>query len=142
MPGHKKPLAGGRMKRSTIGRAIAMLAAIAAAGWAGAQTCDLRGPPIQFAREDLQRAANEGDLPTAQDYADRARREFDHLATSASRCGCRLATTKFEEAATQIRRTQEAESRKDLREVIARTRPLFEAALAELRECGRRSLQP
>lgn len=124
------------MKRRVLRSAVFGL--IAAAGIAEAQTCDPRWPAVQFVRDDLQRAASEGDLPTAQDYADRARREFDHLAGLATRCGCVGAVAKFEDAARQIRRAQDAESRRDLREVIGATRPIFDAALLQLQECGRR----
>lgn len=108
------------------------------AGIAQAQTCDLRSPPVQFARDDLQRAATEGDLPTALDYADRARREFNHLADLATRCGCSAAIEKFEAAAKQIRAAQDADSRKGLREVVGGTKPIFDAALQQLQECARR----
>lgn len=109
-----------------------------AAGGVRAQTCDPRWPAVQFARDDLQRAAGEGDLPTAQDYADRARREFNHLAELSMRCGCSAAASAFGQAAEQIRPAQDADSRRALREVVGVTRPAFDAALAQLRACGRR----
>lgn len=119
-------------------KVIGMVGLICAIGVAAAQTCDLRSPAVQFARDDLQRAATEGDLPTALDYADRARREFNHLADLATRCGCTAAVEKFEAAAKQIRAAQDADSRKSLREVIGATKPIFDAALQQLQECGRR----
>ena len=103
-----------------------------------AEICDSRWPQLQFARDDLQRAANEGDLASAQDFADRARREFDHLATLADRCGCSPAATQFEGLARQIRQTQDAESRKELREMINAAKPLLEAALGQLQDCRKR----
>ncbi|MCK7481385.1 MAG: hypothetical protein M0C28_32505 [Candidatus Moduliflexus flocculans] len=59
-----------------------------------AQRCDARPPQSQFAREDLRRAATEGDLATAQDFADRARRGLDRLAGVAARCACAPAQAK------------------------------------------------
>jgi hypothetical protein len=103
-----------------------------------AQDCDARWPQLQFARDDLQRAATEGDLPSAQDYADRARRRFDNLATLATRCECPSAASKFEEATADMRRAQEAESRKDLREAASSARTRFEAAQAQLQSCRKR----
>lgn len=110
----------------------------AALGVAAAQTCDVRWPAVQFARDNVQRAATEGDLPTALDYADRARREFNHLADLSTRCGCTAATERFEEAAKLIRPAQDADSRRALREVIANAKPAFDAGLDQLRECGKR----
>lgn len=105
---------------------------------AAAEICDSRWPQLQFARDDLQRAATEGDLASAQDFADRARREFDHLATLANRCGCPPAATQFEDLARRVRQTQDAESRKDLRDMINATKPLLEAALGQLQDCRKR----
>lgn len=109
-----------------------------AIGVAEAQTCDPRWPTVQFARDNMQRAASEGDLPTALDYAERARRQFDHLAELSTRCGCDAAADKFEEAAKRIRPAQEADSRKALREVVGATRPSFDAGMQLLQECARR----
>lgn len=111
---------------------------LAAAGGVGAQACDPRAPQLQFARDNLQRAASEADVPTAHDYADRARREFDHLAALAGRCGCPAAQAKFAQAAALIRPVQDAETRREVRELLARVRPLFEAGQLELRECAGR----
>lgn len=114
--------------------------AIAATLWssqAAAQDCDARWPQLQFARDDLQRAATEGDLASALDYADRARRRFDSLATQAARCECPPAAAKFEEAAVGMRRAQNAESRKELREVTSGAKTTFEAAQAQLQDCGK-----
>lgn len=117
---------------------VTLLGLFAAVGVAVAQTCDMRWPAVQFARDNLQRVATEGDLPTALDYADRARREFNHLAELATRCGCTAAAERFTEAAKLIRPAQDADSRRALREVAAATKPALEAGLAQLRECAQR----
>lgn len=116
---------------------LAMIALMGPAAPALAQTCDTRSAQVQFARDNLQRAAIEGDLASAQDFADRARREFDNLAGQATRCGCAPAVAKFAEAAAHIRRTQEAESRQALREIVVSARSLFEAALAVMQDCAK-----
>lgn len=127
---------------ASVGRHIALVAtalmAMLSVGPAMAQDCDARSPQLQFAREDLQRAANEGDLASAQDYADRARRRFDNLATLAARCDCPSAASKFEAAAAGMRRAQDAESRKELRETAIEARALFEAAQTQLQSCRKR----
>lgn len=115
--------------------------AFAAISWAApssAQNCDARWPQLQFVRDDLQRATNEGDLASAQDYADRARRGFDHLAALAGRCDCPPAASKFEEAAVGIRRAQDADSRKDLREIINDAKAAFDTAQGRLQDCRKR----
>jgi hypothetical protein len=117
---------------------IGIIGLVAAIGVAGAQTCDPRWPTVQFARDDLQRAATEGDLPTAQDYADRTRREFNHLAELSTRCGCTDAAAQFEAAAKQIRPAVGAESRRALRDIAVAVKPVLDAGLAKLQECGRR----
>lgn len=117
---------------------MAAMAAILSIGQAAAQDCHARWPQIQYARDDLQRAFTEGDLASAQDYADRARRRFDNLAVQAARCECPPAAARFEEAAAGLRRAQEAESRKELREVAAGAKAMFEAAQAQLEGCRKR----
>lgn len=129
-----------RSDRGKPPNAVAVLAIgmMALTGTAMAQICDTRWPQLQFARDDLQRAAGEGDLASAQDFADRARREFDQLAALAIRCGCPPAASAFEEANVRIRRAQEAESRKDLREIINNAKATFEGALPQLESCRKR----
>jgi hypothetical protein len=120
--------------------AVALQAAlwIAAPAAALAQGCDARPQQSQFAREDLKRAGTEPDLVIAQDFADRARRELEQLATGAARCGCAPAQARFEAAAAEVRRARDAETRRDLRDSVARTVPLFDGAMAALRECAGR----
>lgn len=128
------------MKSGTISRwraAAVALGLVAAAGAAAAQGCDTRSPQIQFARDNLQRALTEADVPTAHDYADRARREFEHLAGVAERCACAAARARFEEAARLIRPVQDRETRREVREIVAGVRPVFAAAVEELRACAR-----
>lgn len=129
-------------RRIIVGRCFAQAATalmtMLSLGPAIAQNCDARWPQLQFARDDLQRATNEGDLASAQDYADRARRRFDNLAALAARCDCPSAASKFEEAAAGMRRAQDAESRKELRETATGARTLFEAAQTQLQSCRKR----
>lgn len=127
---------GRRAGTSNFMGMIALAAALVMpAGPAAAQGCDTRWPQLQFARDDMQRAGNEGDLASAQDYADRARRGSDHLAALATRCECAPAAAKFEETAAALRRAQDVDSRKDLRDVINGAKSLFQAAQAQLQEC-------
>lgn len=135
----RKTYPGGRTANGRgFAKVAAALAMASLLGPATAQDCDARWPQLQFVRDDLQRAANEGDLASAQDYADRARRRFDNLATLATRCECPSAASKFEEAATDMRHAQDAESRKDLRSAASEARTRFEAAQAQLQNCRKR----
>ncbi len=102
------------------------------------QGCDPRPQQIQFATDDLRRAGSEADLAIAQDFADRARRELDQLASGAARCGCEPAQTRFEVAAAQMRQARDAESRGDLRGIVAKTVSLFDEAMAALKDCAGR----
>ena len=102
-----------------------------------AQRCDARPPQSQFARDDLRRAVVEGDLATAQDFADRARRGLDQLAGVAARCACAPAQSKFEAASAQVRRARDLESRRELRQVVTGAVPMFDDAMLELRHCGK-----
>jgi hypothetical protein len=111
---------------------------LALAGAAQAQQCDPRLPQVAFVQENLQRAATEGDLPTAQDFADRSRRQMDQLAGAARRCGCATAQTKFEELTLELRRAQGIEARKELRELIGRTKLGVGDAVAALKSCADR----
>lgn len=119
-------------------RRAAMLLALAFAGQVAAQTCDPRWPQVQFVQDNLQRISTEGDMPTARDYADRSRRQLDHLAGLATRCSCPAAAQKFAEAAALAVRAQDIDARKAMRELVAQVRPPFEAAQAALRDCARR----
>lgn len=110
--------------------------ALAAGTEAAAQGCDARPPQSQFVQANFQRIAIEGDIATAQDFADRARRGLDQLASEARRCGCEAAQTNFEEAAARMRLARSAESRKNLREVTQQAVTQFDAAMAEQRKCG------
>lgn len=101
-----------------------------------AVACDPRAPHVQIARDNLRRAASEGDLATAQDYADRARRQMEQLARGAERCGCDAAKPLFETAAAELRKARDSESRRDLRDAVGRMLPRFEAALDTLRRCA------
>jgi hypothetical protein len=123
--------------RQNLIRAVlgAVLCAVTAP--ALAQRCDARPPQSQFAREDLRRAVSEGDLATAQDYADRARRGLDQLAGVATRCGCAVAQAKFEATSAQVRHARDAESRRELRDVITAAVPMFDDAMMELRNCAK-----
>ena len=123
--------------QQTLIRAVlgAVLCAVTAP--AQAQRCDARPPQSQFAREDLRRAVTEGDLATAQDYADRARRGLDQLAGVATRCGCAVAQAKFEATSAQVRHARDAESRRELRDVITAAVPMFDDAMMELRNCAK-----
>lgn len=118
--------------------AILIMGMMVLAGPSAAQVCDSRWPQLQFARDDLQRAASEGDLASAQDFADRARREFDQLASLSIRCGCRPAASIFEDASVRIRQAQDAESRKDLREIINSAKTTFDGAQPQLEACRKR----
>lgn len=129
----------GAGRQARPGAALALAIAIALPiSPAAAEICDGRWPQLQFARDDLQRAVSEGDLASAQDFAERARREFDQLATLATRCGCPPAATQFEGLARHVRQIQDAESRKELREMINAAKPLLEAALGQLQDCRKR----
>jgi len=123
--------------QQTLIRAVlgAVLCAVTAP--AQAQRCDARPPQSQFAREDLRRAVTEGDLATAQDFADRARRGLDQLAGVAARCACAPAQSKFEAASAQVRRARDAESRRELRDVVTGAAPMFDDAMLELRNCAK-----
>ena len=122
----------------TLAGMLVLAAMMALAGPAAAQGCDARWPQLQFARDDMQRAGSEGDLASAQDYADRARRGSDHLAALSTRCDCAPAAAKFEETAAALRRAQDVDSRKDLREVVSGAKALFQAAQTQLQECRKR----
>jgi hypothetical protein len=130
------------MKRSGPDRAahavagMMLAAALLAPSVAFALACDARAPHVQFARDNLRRAASEGDLPTAQDYADRARRQMEQLARGAERCGCPVAQPVFEAAAAELRKARDAESRRQVRDIVARVQPRFEEAMAALRACA------
>lgn len=110
--------------------------ALIGAAPAAAQSCDARPSQGPFVQANFQRIAKEGDLASAQDFADRARRGLDQLATEARRCGCEAAQTSFEAAAAQMRLARSAESRKALREVTDRAAAQFDAAMAEQRKCA------
>lgn len=126
------------------GRAQCNVAALLAALWMAApmpalpQGCDPRPQQSHFAMDNLRRAGSEADLAIAQDFADRARRELDQLASGAARCDCEPAQTRFEAAAAQLRQAREAESRRDLRGIVAKTVPLFDEAMAALKDCAGR----
>ncbi|MBL8482229.1 MAG: hypothetical protein JNJ60_08545 [Rhodocyclaceae bacterium] len=90
---------------------------------------------LQFVKDGLQRAASEGDLVTAQDYADRVRRLLDQLSTAAVRCDCPPARDKFSAAAAAARRAAEQEQRRDLRTAVADTRTLFDEAYEAFKNC-------
>ncbi len=125
--------------RDRVARAVGgmvLAAALSAPAFAFALSCDARAPHIQFARDNLRRAASEGDLPTAQDYADRARRQLEQLARGAERCGCAPAQPRFEAAAAQLRKARDAESRRQVRDIVGRVLPQFEEAMAVLRGCA------
>lgn len=123
-----------RLARMAAGFCLAT--ALAAPAAAHAQGCDARPPQSQFVKENLRRAGAEADLATAQDVADRARRGLDQLATGAERCGCALAQSRFDAAAAQVRKARDAESRRQLRDIVALTLPLFDEAMAALRDCA------
>lgn len=124
------------LRRILLG-AVLGAAALSASVSAYAQPCDSRPPQSQFARDDLRRAVTEGDLATAHDYADRARRGLDQLAGVATRCGCAAAGTKFEAASAQVRRARDAESRRELRDAGNQAVPLLDEAMLELRKCAK-----
>jgi hypothetical protein len=137
-PSRNSKMASQRLTlRQNLIRAVlgAVLCAVTAP--AQAQRCDPRPPQSQFAREDLRRAATEGDLATAQDFADRARRGLDQLAGVATRCACAPAQAKFEAASAQVRHARDAESRRELRDVITGAVPMFDGAMLELRNCAK-----
>jgi ATP/maltotriose-dependent transcriptional regulator MalT len=115
---------------------LLLCTALAARAEAAAQGCDARPQQSQFVQANFQRIAIEGDLASAQDFADRARRGLDQLASEARRCGCEAAQTRFEAAAAQMRLARSAESRKALREVTQQAVTQFDAAMAEQRKCG------
>lgn len=123
--------------RKAMLRSIGGIAMLLAAEGAWAQdSCNPRWPTVQFVRDDLQRASREGDLPSALDYADRARRDLEQLANLSTRCACPAAAAKFSEAARLLRPAQAAESRKALREVIGGVRPVFDQGMEQLLACG------
>lgn len=124
----------GAAARAAAGLVVA--AALAAPSLALSQACDPRAPHAQFARDNLRRATAEGDLATAQDYADRARRQMEQLARGAERCGCTSAQPHFAAAAAELRKARDAESRRQLREVVGRAQPLFDGAMSDLRGCA------
>ena len=105
---------------------------------AHAQVCDARSSLSQITRENLQRAATDGDFPTAQDYSDRGRRNLDQLAATAGRCDCPAAQSRFEAAATVMRRTPDTENRKDLRAVVTQATATFDDGMGKLKECAKR----
>ena len=107
-------------------------------GTARGEACDARWPQVQFARDNLQRVLTEADFSIAQDYAERTRREFKHLAVLSERCDCTGAQTKFEAAAAKVHAALDSESRKDLREAIKQAQPPFDEGMKQLRECSRR----
>lgn len=103
-----------------------------------AQQCDPRMPQINFVQDNLHRVTIEGDLATAQDFADRARRQLDQLAGSARRCGCPPAQAKFEELVLELRRAQRLDNRKELRELAARAKLGFKDGVESLKTCAER----
>jgi hypothetical protein len=109
-----------------------------AAGWVQAQTCDARSPQTQYARENLQRVLTEADFPIAQDYAERTRRELNHLSVQSARCDCAAAQAKFDAAAAKVHLALDAESRKELREAIKLAVLPFDEAMKQLKECAKR----
>jgi len=123
-----------RLARMAAGLCLAT--ALAAPAVAHAQGCDARPAQSQFVKDNLRRAGSEADLATAQDVADRARRGLDQLAIGAARCGCALAQSRFDAAAAEVRRARDAESRKELRDIVARALPVFDEAMAALRDCA------
>ena len=103
-----------------------------------AQVCDPRSSLSQITREYLLRASKDGDLPTAQDYADRSRRNLDQLAAGSGRCGCPAAQSRFEAAAGIARLSLDADNRKDLRASITQAITGFEDGMGKLKDCARR----
>ncbi len=103
-----------------------------------AQVCDPRSSQSQITRENLLRASKDGDFPTAQDYADRSRRNLDQLAAGSGRCGCPAAQTRFEAAAGIARLALDADKRQDLRTSITQAITAFEDGMGKLKECSRR----
>lgn len=95
-------------------------------------------PQINFVQDNLHRVTIEGDLATAQDFADRARRQLDQLAGSARRCGCPPAQAKFEELVLELRRAQRLDNRKELRELAARVKLGFKDGVESLKTCAER----
>lgn len=119
-------------------RSLLPVLLIALASGSRAQVCDPRSSQSQIAREDLHRAAVDGDFPTAQDYADRGRREMDQLTVSADRCACPAARAYFEAASKLARESLEVDNRRDLRLLVGQAERAFEEAMTRLKECSRR----
>lgn len=117
---------------------LLLLALVCVHSPARAQACDPRSSQSQITRENLLRASMDGDFPTAQDYADRGRRNLDQLAATAGRCDCPAAQARFEAAAGVARRALDTDNRKDLRAVATQAIAAFEDGMAKLKECARR----
>lgn len=117
---------------------LLLLALVCVQSPAQAQVCDPRSSQSQITRENLLRASMDGDFPTAQDYADRGRRNLDQLAASAGRCDCPAAQARFEAAAGVARQSLDADNRKDLRAIVTRAVTAFEDGMGKLKECSRR----
>lgn len=124
------------LRKAMLGSIGGLALLLAAQGGVAQEACNPRWPTVQFVRDDLQRASREGDLPSALDYADRARRGLEHLAKLSARCACPAAAGQFDEAARRLRPAQAADSRAKLREVVGGVRPLFDQGMERLVACG------
>lgn len=109
------------------------LALLAMTAWAG---CEIRPQHINYLREDLRRAAIEGDVPTALDFADRGRRELDQLALAAGRCGCTVAQQGFEATSRQLKKLALTEVRAELRAGVKAVQTGSEQAVSLWKACG------
>jgi hypothetical protein len=61
---------------------------------------------------------------------------MEQIARGAERCGCAAAKPLFETAAVELRKARDAESRREVRDVVGRVLPRFDQALAALRSCA------
>lgn len=103
---------------------------------ARAQSCESRPNQAQMVQANFQRVAKEGDLVSAQDYAERTQRGLEQLAAQARRCGCDAAQRRFEEAAGEMRRAKASDSRKAMSEVATHAAATFDSGMAEQRKCA------
>jgi hypothetical protein len=90
---------------------------------------------VDDARSKLRRAATESDFEDAKDYARRAKSSLEDAAMSAMNCGCDLAYSEFDSAATKARRARDADSPEDFVYELNRAIRDFNSAIQFLRSC-------
>lgn len=75
----------------------------------------------------------EGDLAPAQDFADRARRELEQLASVAMRYGCAPTQSRSGAVVVEIQQAKDADSRRKSRDIANQTTPTLDEAMLQLR---------